>query len=219
MAGLALAGLLETAIDPGAFMKVASALDSALVQEAGRMLRPVLERGELEAEQARLLEEGIARAVGWASLRWPVLVFVGLWLGIGPALAFAAAGARAGGALARKARVAERCSLFRLPHAWLWVLLAGMGIFLSTRRGPAHELALDAALVAAGMYAWQGAAIALYYLERRGIRPVARALLLTTGFVVLALPALVFALCLGLADVWLDLRFREEQAPPGAPGA
>ena len=260
------------------------ALEVELLEQARSATARLVETGAVDASDRALLEivlEDLARL--FARL-WPAGLFGILWLGSGPALAFAAraarpwkgrtrpsgepavanrwarpggeaasaneqaqpdtgpaspaerdvagtdaahpahAAARPGDTAARprngaaRVTVSENCGRFRLPDLWVWVLLAGMAVFLAAPRGAVQDAGLNVAVVAGGLYAWQGLAIALYYLERRNMRLAARVLLLGAMLVLAPWLVLVLALCVGLADVWLDLRSRRRGNPPPAHG-
>jgi hypothetical protein len=227
LAGVAGAAAAQLAADPAWFGALESSLrELGLAQ--GRAWAGWLERaGGLEpAVRLALDETAAASAEIWAR-GWPAFTFLALWLGGGAALAFAARAALrlgpAGGLLPR-VRAFDPCSRFRLPDAWIGIFLAGVAAYLFLPHGAAgpwpriRDGALNVALVAAALYAWQGVAVLLYYLERRGLRTPGRVVLLAAGFVLLPLPLLVLALGLGLADAWLDLRARRPGNTPGRPG-
>ncbi|HEY7531071.1 MAG TPA: DUF2232 domain-containing protein [Gemmatimonadota bacterium] len=227
LVGLVGAAAVQVAADPAWF----AALESGLRQlglSQGRAWVEWLERaGRLDPAVRLALEETAAVSAEVWARGWPAFTFTGLWLGGAAALAFAARAALrldpAGGLLSR-VRAFDPCSRFRLPDAWIGIFLAGVAGFLflpHAAAGPwsrARDAALNAALVAAALYAWQGVAVLLYYLEQRGLRTPGRVVLLAAGFVLLPLPLLVLALGLGLADAWLDLRARRPRDTPDRPG-
>lgn len=221
-AGLVGAAGVWLLVQPGFFARVGAAIEAFMLEQGYQALRLMAEAGKADATSQLLMQEAFETSARWVAQGWPAAAFAAFWLGTGPALALAARWARGGAEpeLARRVRVAERCARFRLPELWVWIFLAGVvGFLLVPQAAPVHDVALNAALVAFGLYAWQGVAIALYYLERRGVRPLSRALLLGTGFLLLTFPLFVLALVLGLADAWLDLRARDARRPPAAPGA
>jgi len=218
LAGLALAAAVWLFVEPGFFTDLRASLESSTLAQGRRWLARIAEGGDLDARTRVLLEQAVAASAELAARSWPAATFAALWLGSGAALAFAARRGPGGSAVGARVRVAERCSRFRLPDLWVWVFLVAVGAFLLAPRGGAiHDAALNVALSAAGLYAWQGIAIALYYLERRGVRPAGRLLLFAGGLLLLPLPVLVTALCLGLADVKLDLRSRKGGNTPATP--
>jgi ABC-type spermidine/putrescine transport system permease subunit II len=58
------------------------------------------------------------------------------------------------------------------------------------------------------VYLAQGAAIIDFYLRKVRIRPFMRGLILA---VILAMPSIVFAIALGIVDIWAD--FRKARGP------
>jgi len=210
----AFAGLLGAAalwlwVDPAFFGQVRAAVEG----ETGSLLREASVRlassTGLDADGRAALDDVLAASARWYARVWPVAAFVVLWLGVGVAFELAARWSRGERELASRVGVGEPFSSFRLPEAWIWILVAGMAGFLAFPLDTvAGEVALNVALVATGLYACQGTAVALYYGERRRIGPLKRALALMVALLILPVPLFVTALCLGLADVWLDLRHR-----------
>jgi hypothetical protein len=208
-AGLLVAAALWLWLDPGFLGRVQTAVEG----ETQAILRDVSARlassTGLDADGRAALDDVLADSARWYARVWPVAAFVVLWLGVGVALELAARWSRGEPELSSRVAVGEPFSSFRLPDAWIWILVAGMAGFLAFPLDTAAgEAALNIALVATGLYACQGTAVALYYVERRGISPLRRALGLVLALLLLPVPLLVTALCLGLADVWLDLRHR-----------
>ncbi len=208
-AGLLAAAGLWLLLDPGFFGQARAAVEDStrhVLQDGSTWLARSV---SLDPDQRAAVEEVFASSARWYARLWPAGVFLVLWLGVGVALELAARWSRGVSGLSSRVAVGEPFSAFRLPDAWVWILLAGMASFLALpRETAAGEAALNAALVATGLYACQGTALALYYLERRGVGPVRRGLGLMLAVLLLPIPLLVTALCLGLADVWLDLRRR-----------
>jgi hypothetical protein len=214
VAASAFAGLLVTAglwlvLDPaffGQFQAVVESSTRRLFQEWGTWLA---RSGGLDAAGREALEEVFAASARWYARVWPTGAFLVLWLGVGVALELAARWGRGDSPARARVAVGQPLSAFRLPDLWVWFFLTGMAAFLVLpRETAAGEAALNVALIVAGLYACQGMALFVYYLERRGIGPVRRAVGLSAALLLLPIPLLVTALCLGLADVWLDLRQR-----------
>ncbi|MFN2433273.1 MAG: DUF2232 domain-containing protein [Gemmatimonadota bacterium] len=227
LAGLALAALAWGGLDPGFFGRLRDGLEAAALTQ-GRAWTEWLTRAGGDAQTRLLVEQAVETSAVWSARSWPAAFFLALWTGSAAGLALAAHRARAAGGAAKRVAVGERCARFRLPDAWLWALLTGVAAYLLTPQAAgtppaagaaavAHEAALNLALVAAGLYAWQGLAVTLYFLERRGIRAAGRVFFLASGLVLLTLPVLVLALGLGLADAWLDLRARGRKGTPAPP--
>ena len=216
LAGIGAASLAWLVVDPGFFERLRDALEEATLAQ-GRVWLARLEAAGDPATRAEL-DRVLRASAALAARSWPAAVFAALWTGSAAALAFATRGAASARAPGGPVRVRERCSRFRLPDLWLWVLLAGAAGFLAAPGpGAVQDAALNLALVALGLFAWQGLAVALYFLERRGVGAAGRVLLLGSGFLLLWLPLFLAALAVGLADMWLDLRSRAPDGPPVPP--
>lgn len=211
LAGAAAAWLL---VQPAFFAGLRAALETATLAQ-GRSWVAWLEGRGLAPETRLALEQAMATSAGLWARTWPAAAFAASWLGLGAALRLAAAAARREDGPAARVRVAERCALFRAPDLWVWAFLLGVAAFLAGPEGGAvHDAGLNLALVAAGVFAWQGVAVGLYFLERR-MRPIGRTLLLAVGALLLPIPIFVAALGVGLADVRFDFRARRPPASSG----
>ena len=226
--GVTGAAAAQLVSDPSWFASLEATLREVGLSQAGAWADWLERAGRLEPGVRLALDETAAASAEIWARGWPAFTFAALWLGGGAALAFAArAAVRIGpeGGLSSRVRASEPCSRFRLPEAWIGVFLAGVAAFLLAPESAAgvparvRDAALNVALVAAALYAWQGVAVLLYYLERRGLRTPGRVVLLGAGFVLLPLPLLVLGLGLGLADAWLDLRARAARDTPAGPGS
>ncbi|MBA2564321.1 MAG: DUF2232 domain-containing protein [Gemmatimonadetes bacterium] len=244
MTGLAAAASAAFVSEPGFFPRVQAELEASTLEQGRLWVETVARRVRLEPSARLVLEDTVAASATWSSRAWPAGVFATLWLGGGAALGIAAAGARAA-ATAGGVRARQSWALFRLPDAWIGLFLAGVAAYLLfpgmpepiSSAGPSsgsapplvssaraalatlHDVGLNVALIAGGLYACQGLGVAVYYLDRRGMRPLARTLLVVSGMLLLPLPLLIVSLGLGLADAGLDLRFRAARRAPGPPRA
>lgn len=212
--GIAAAAALWALGDPAFFHRFGSSVEASILEDGREVVRRLTRTGKPDARSLIVLDQALAAFAKLSARSWPAATFAALWLGAASALALAVHWAGNGSGLAAKVRVRERCALFRLPDLWVWVFLASVASFLTLPAGSApQDAALNAALVSAGLYAWQGLAIALYFLERRRIRAPGRVLIVGAFVFLLPLPAFVLALGLGLADVGFNLRFREPVTP------
>jgi hypothetical protein len=206
--GMLVGAALWLRLDPGLFGHVRAAVEGetqAILRDASARLAAST---GLDAESRAAIDQVFASSARWYARLWPVGVFVVLWLGVGVALELAARWSRGAPELASRVTAGEPFSTFRLADVWIWILLAGMAGFLAFPLDTAAgETALNVALVATGLFACQGTAVALYYVQRRGISRMGKAALVV-AFFFLPIPLLVTALCLGLADAWLGLRHR-----------
>jgi hypothetical protein len=205
--------------DPRFFVEILAELERMWIEQSREWLRQMGDARALDAASRLRIEQVVEDSARISARTWPTGVFVALWIGSGAALAFATGWARGAPELTRAIRVRERCALFRLPDLWIWPFLAGVVGFvalphLAPEAQAPRDAALNLALVAAGLYAWQGLAVTLYFLERRGVGLLARVLLLGAGLALLTLPFLVLVLAVGLADAKLDLRSRGATREP-----
>lgn len=139
---------------------------------------------------------------------WPALAALAIWLGVWLALRLLGRWGRVGTDLGRRLtpRPFER---FRPPELLVWPLIAGLAGLWSS----ADELqraAGNVALALGVVYAMTGLALTWWWLGRRGMGAIARFLLV--GLVAMFLTPIVVAawLTIGLADVWLGFREREQ---------
>lgn len=138
---------------------------------------------------------------------WPALAALGIWLGVWLSLRLLGRWGRVGSDLGR--RLTPRpFEGFRPPELLVWPLIAGLAGLWSSTSG-VQRAAGNAALALGLVYAMTGFALTWWWLGRRGMGTIAR--LVLVGLSMLFPPPFVVAwLTLGLADVWLGFREREQ---------
>ena len=139
---------------------------------------------------------------------WPALAALAIWLGVWLALRLLGRWGRVGSDLGRRLtpRPFER---FRPPEVLVWPLIAGLAGLWSGADW-VQRAAANAALALGLVYAMTGLALTWWWLGRRGLGAVARFALV--GLAAMFLTPFVAAawLTIGLADVWLGFREREQ---------
>jgi uncharacterized protein YybS (DUF2232 family) len=93
-------------------------------------------------------------------------------------------------------------SIWHAPDAWVWGLIIALALLVvpyETSRLVGWNLAILFAVV----YLAQGIAIVEFYLRKIRFRPFMRGLLFA---LILATPSIVFAIALGVVDIWADFR-------------
>jgi hypothetical protein len=140
---------------------------------------------------------------------WPALAALAIWLGIWLALRLLGRWGRVGSDLGRRLtpRPFER---FRPPELLVWPLIAGLAGLWSGNDW-VQRASANAVLALGLVYAMTGLALTWWWFGRRRLGTVARIALVGLGTVFV--PPFVAAawLTIGLADVWLGFREREEQ--------
>lgn len=88
------------------------------------------------------------------------------------------------------------------PDAWVWGLIAALALIVVP-----HEtfrlIGWNLAILFAVVYLAQGVAIVDYYLRKAHLTPFIRGLILA---LIMAMPSIVFAVALGIVDIWADFR-------------
>ncbi|HET6617718.1 MAG TPA: DUF2232 domain-containing protein, partial [Gemmatimonadota bacterium] len=191
-----------------------AAWESALatgVTEGGRRAIEQYRAFGMSAESLATLE-AVARDVAAALVAvWPALAALALWLGVWLAHRLLGRWGRVAPALGR--RLAPRpFERFRPGEAAVWPLIAGLaGLWADAPW--LHRAAANATLAFGVVYAMTGLAVTWWWLGRRDMGSLGRAVLI--GVMVLFLTPFAAAaawLMIGLADVWLGFREREENA-------
>jgi len=93
-------------------------------------------------------------------------------------------------------------ALWHAPDVWVWGLIAALALILIPKE-TLHFTGWNFAIVFAVVYLTQGIAIVDFYLRKARIRTFIRGLIIA---IMLALPAIVFIIALGIVDVWADVR-------------
>lgn len=183
--------------------------EAALGNGAMAAVRQTVERYRalgLDAAAVNTLElSATAAATGFVRL-WPALTALVLWLGVWLGYRLLGRWGRPASSLKRRlgARPFDR---FRLGPALIWVVIAALiGLWLPSDM--ARRTAVNMLAVGAVLYGLQGLAVGVWWMNRRGIGAVMRALLLVALFLLLSPVMIAATVLLGLAEHWLTLRDR-----------
>jgi hypothetical protein len=162
----------------------------------------------MSGESLEALESLTRNVAGALVAVWPALAALALWLGAWLAL-------RLLGRLGRVRSVLDRrldprpFGLFRPGEAAVWPLIAGLaGLWADASW--LHRAAANAVLALGIVYAMAGLAVTWWWLGRRGMGTVARAALVGVATLFLTPFAAAAWVTIGLADVWLGFREREQ---------
>jgi len=93
-------------------------------------------------------------------------------------------------------------ALWHAPDTWVWGLIIALAILVVPNE-TSRLIGWNLAIIFAVIYLAQGTAIVEFYLKKVRIRPLIRGLILA---LVLAMPSIVFAIALGVVDIWADFR-------------
>jgi hypothetical protein len=184
-----------------------SALSKA-VTEGGRRAIEQYRAFGMSAESLAALET-VARDVAAALVAvWPALAALALWLGVWLAHRLLGRWGRVGSALDR--RLAPRpFERFRPAESAVWPLIAGLaGLWANAPW--LHRAGANATLAFGVVHAMTGLAVTWWWLGRRGMGGVGRSILIGVALLFLTPFAAAAWLLIGLADVWLGFREREE---------
>lgn len=88
------------------------------------------------------------------------------------------------------------------PDSWVWGLILSLALIIIPHE-TVRLLGWNLVIVFGVAYLAQGAAIVEFYLLKARFRPFVRGLLIG---LLLALPAIVFVIALGIVDIWADVR-------------
>lgn len=185
------------------------------------MLEENLPAGASEADRARALEletRALERMMDTAARIYPWVLGLGVLGQAGIILVISAWGLRRMG-IPWPGWGVPPFTRWRLPFYLVWVLLAGLGLFL-TRAPVLATAGLNVALLAGSVLCLQGLSVQVWVTARMMGPALRTAYWLFMG-VFFAPLVLASGLVLGLADQWLDIR-RLEAAPvdgeDGSPG-
>lgn len=207
-AGLGLAAALVFGVD--AVARWEAAFEAAVVEDGSRAVEQYRAFG-MSAESLEALE---ALEALWAEVAaglvvvWPALATLALWLGAWVGLRALGRWGRVGSDLGRRLtpRPFER---FRPPEALVWPLIAGLA-GLWTDLGWVQRAAANVALALGVVYAIAGLAILWWWLGRRGMGTAWRIALVVISVLFLTPFAAAAWVTIGLADVWVGFRQREQ---------
>jgi hypothetical protein len=206
--GTAAAGLAAALSLGGSALVRWEATIGAGVTEGGRRAIEQYRAFGMSAETLEGLESLTADVAAAMIAVWPALAALALWLGTWLGHRLLGRWGRVGSALGR--RLAPRpFERFRPPEALVWPLIAGLaGLWADV--GWLQRAAANAALALGFVYATAGLAITWWWLGERRTGTLWRAALV--GLVTLFLTPFVAAVwvTIGLADVWLEFREREQ---------
>ncbi len=88
------------------------------------------------------------------------------------------------------------------PDVWVWGLIASLA-FIVVPGDTFRIVGWNLGILFAVFYLAQGTAIVDYYLRKARIKTIIRGLIIA---LILALPAVVFVIALGIVDIWADIR-------------
>ncbi len=88
------------------------------------------------------------------------------------------------------------------PDAWVWGLITALA-FVVIPQETLRLIGWNLSIIFAIVYLAQGSSIVDFYLRKVRVRPFVRGLIIA---IILALPAMVFVIALGIVDIWADVR-------------
>lgn len=195
----------------------------ALAGEAVAAWEAALERGVLEGgrravEQYRAFGMGAESLDALAALSgdvaaaliavWPALVALALWLGAWLGLRLLGRWGRVPSPLGRRL-VPRPFERFRPAEGAVWPLIAALaGMWVDATS--LHRVAVNVALALGVVYAVAGLALTWWWLGRRGMGALWRAALVGVATVFLTPFVAAAWVTIGLADVWVAFRDREQ---------
>ena len=204
-AGLGFAAVLAFGGD--AMGRWEAALGAGIAETGGRAVAQYRDFGVSE-ETLAVMEALFADVARGLVAIWPALAALAIWLGGWLAHRLLGRWGRVGSDLGRRLtpRPFER---FRPPEVLVWPLIAGLAGLWSSAGG-VQRAAGNVALALGLVYAMTGLALTWWWLGRRGLGTITRVALI--GLAAMFLTPFVAAawLTMGLADVWLGFREREQ---------
>jgi uncharacterized protein YybS (DUF2232 family) len=93
-------------------------------------------------------------------------------------------------------------SLWHAPDSWIWGLILSLA-FIIVPHETVKLVGWNLAILFAVVYLAQGSAIVDFYLRKARFKPFMRGLVIG---LLLALPAIIFIVALGIVDIWADVR-------------
>jgi hypothetical protein len=204
-AGLGLAAALVLGVDAVARWEAAF---EAEVVEGGRRAVEQYRAFGMSGESLAALEALWADVAAGLVAVWPALSALALWLGVWIAHRLLGRWGRVGSGLGRRLMPLpfER---FRPPEALVWPLIAGLA-GLWTDVAWVQRAAANSALALGVVYAIAGLAILWWWLGRRGMGTAWRIALVGISALFLTPFAAAAWVTIGLADVWVGFRQREQ---------
>ena len=204
-AGLALIAAMALAVE-------------AVAAWEGALERGVLEGGRRAVEQYRAFGMGVESLDALEALSedvaaalvavWPALVALALWLGAWLGLRLLGRWGRVPSPLDRRL-VPRPFERFRPAEGAVWPLIAALaGLWVDAAW--LHRAAANVALALGVVYAVAGLALTWWWLGRRGMGALGRAALVGVAAVFLTPFAAAAWVTIGLADVWVAFREREQ---------
>jgi len=92
--------------------------------------------------------------------------------------------------------------VWHAPDSWVWGLILSLSLIIIPHE-TARLVGWNLAILFAVVYLAQGSAIIEFQLKKTRFKPFARGLIIG---LLLALPAIVFVVALGIVDIWADVR-------------
>ena len=181
-------------------------LGAAIAQSGERAIAPYRAFGVGEETLASMEAVYASMAQGLVAI-WPALAALAIWLGVWLALRLLGRWGRVGSDLGR--RLTPRpFEWFRPPEVLVWPLIAALAGLWSGADW-LQRASANTALALGLVYAMTGLALTWWWLGRRGLGTIARLALVAPALILAPLVAAVW-LTIGLADVWLGFREREQ---------
>jgi hypothetical protein len=204
-AGIGLAAALVFGVE--AVARWEAAYEAERVEEWRRAVEQYRGFG-LSAESLAALEAVSADVAAGLVAVWPALSALALWLGVWIAHRLLGRWGRVGSDFGRRLTPLpfER---FRPPEALVWPLIAGL-VGLWTDVDWVQRAAANVALALGVVYAIAGLAILWWWLGRRGMGTAWRIALVGISAMLLTPFAAAAWVTIGLADVWVGFREREQ---------
>lgn len=206
-AGIGLAAALAFGVQ--AVARWEAALEAG-VAEGGRRAVEQYRAFGMSGESLEALEALSADVAAGLVAIWPALSALALWLGVWIAHRLLGRWGRVGSDFGRRLTPLpfER---FRPPEALVWPLIAGL-VGLWTDVGWIPRAAANVALALGVVYAIAGLAILWWWLGRRGMGTAWRVALVVISAMFLTPFAAAAWVMIGLADVWVGFREREQSS-------
>lgn len=212
LAGAAVGWALAILLAPGALTAWETMLARGVTEGGEAALARYRSLG-MSPDTLATFESVLETATRWTVRLWPALAALAVWLGAWLGGRFLARWGRIEPELSD--RLSDRFTSFAVGEPVVWLLILALGGLWIPVEGVARAAA-NAGLVASVLFALDGLAVAVWWLERRR---VSRVLVVVVTLIVvgLALPLTAGVLvAIGLSDPWIQYRDRPHRS--GAAG-